>query len=182
MTLVKRLIRFCKADAHGIMDGIEDKGLLLKQSIREMETCLRSDAAMLDQTRTAHARAFETHSAREKALEQLTADVDAAIEKQRDDIARMLIKKEQRMQRVQAELTYRLEQCASEAERLQERVDDRRHALEKIKLQAAAYFRHQEMSADTMDEVPADIYSEPTAAEIELELLRRKAAFKGGGA
>ena len=40
MGIMTRMLRLCKADVHGVMDQLEDKGLLLKQYLREMETSL----------------------------------------------------------------------------------------------------------------------------------------------
>ena len=37
MGLANRMYRIWKADIHGIMDQMEDKGLLLRQHLREME-------------------------------------------------------------------------------------------------------------------------------------------------
>ena len=40
MGITSRLIRIFKADIHGVMDQFEDKGLLLKQYLRDMEDAL----------------------------------------------------------------------------------------------------------------------------------------------
>jgi hypothetical protein len=40
MAILARIIRLFKADIHGVMDQIEDQGLLLKQHLRDMEDSL----------------------------------------------------------------------------------------------------------------------------------------------
>ena len=45
MAIMTRLLRLWKADLHGVMDRMEDKGLLLKQYLREMEESLREKQA-----------------------------------------------------------------------------------------------------------------------------------------
>ena len=40
MAIITRMIRLFKADIHGVMDQIEDQGLLLKQHLRDMEATL----------------------------------------------------------------------------------------------------------------------------------------------
>jgi phage shock protein A len=40
MAILTRIFRLFKADIHGIMDQIEDQGLLLKQHLRDMEESL----------------------------------------------------------------------------------------------------------------------------------------------
>ena len=40
MGLFSRITRLCRSDLHGVMDQLEDKNLLLKQYLREMEEAL----------------------------------------------------------------------------------------------------------------------------------------------
>jgi phage shock protein A len=47
MGILTRIVRICKADIHGVMDHIEDQGLLLKQHLRDMEKALSEKEAGL---------------------------------------------------------------------------------------------------------------------------------------
>ena len=49
MGLFTRMVRLCKADMHGVMDQMEDRGLLLKQHLRDMETALHQKEIYLKQ-------------------------------------------------------------------------------------------------------------------------------------
>jgi len=49
MGIFTRIIRLCKADMHGVMDQMEDQGLLLKQHLRDMETALNRKEMYLKQ-------------------------------------------------------------------------------------------------------------------------------------
>jgi len=40
MAILTRIIQLFKADIHGVMDQLEDQGLLLKQHLRDMEESL----------------------------------------------------------------------------------------------------------------------------------------------
>jgi len=40
MGITTRLVRIFKADLHGVMDQLEDQGLLLKQHLRDMQAAL----------------------------------------------------------------------------------------------------------------------------------------------
>ena len=48
MGILSRFFRICKSDIHGVMDLLEDRELLLKQHIRDMETALADDRAGLN--------------------------------------------------------------------------------------------------------------------------------------
>ena len=49
MGIMARVIRLCKADLHGVMDQLEDKDLLLKQHLREMQAAMAGRQARIDQ-------------------------------------------------------------------------------------------------------------------------------------
>ena len=42
MSILTRMIRLCKADIHGVMDEMENKELMLKQHLRDMEEALEA--------------------------------------------------------------------------------------------------------------------------------------------
>ena len=48
MGVMTRIFRLFKADLHGVMDQVEDKTLLLKQCVREMEGSLQEKRQRLD--------------------------------------------------------------------------------------------------------------------------------------
>ena len=47
MGILTRVLRIFKADIHGVMDQLEDKGLLLKQYLRDMAEALEQKEAGL---------------------------------------------------------------------------------------------------------------------------------------
>ena len=47
MGLLTRALRLCKADLHGVMDQIENRELLLKQHLRDMQAALMRNEAEL---------------------------------------------------------------------------------------------------------------------------------------
>ena len=49
MSVLSRITRLFKADMHGVMDQLEDKELLVKQYLREMEGSLQSKELRLQQ-------------------------------------------------------------------------------------------------------------------------------------
>ncbi len=183
MTILNRFIKLCKADIHGVMDEIEDRGLLLKQCLRDMETSLTDKKARLDQLTASRAQAEKEFEIRQGELEKLEADVTAAIGKERDDIARLLIKKVNRLRRHQLAMQRHLTAVAEDISRLQDTIDSQQQELATIKLQAATFFHCREMEPGINSAAVgwlSDTAPDPSEEEIELELLRRKDALRGG--
>ena len=47
MAIIARIVKIFKSDIHGVMDQLEDRGLLLKQHLRDMEEALHCKEADL---------------------------------------------------------------------------------------------------------------------------------------
>ncbi len=91
MGIMTRFLSLCKADIHGLIDQMEDKNLLLKQCLRDMEEelghreeRLRKMVASREQVQ----RELEKYS---RECEKLDEDLGVAIDKDKDVIARLLI-------------------------------------------------------------------------------------------
>ncbi|MGD9249486.1 MAG: PspA/IM30 family protein, partial [Desulfobacteraceae bacterium] len=86
MGILSRMFRLCKADVHGVMDQMEDKGLLLKQYLREMESGLKEKEARLSQI-TQRFRHLESElSHRRQELRKMEEDLQLAVRREKDDI------------------------------------------------------------------------------------------------
>jgi phage shock protein A len=186
MSVFSRLFRLCKADLHGVMDQLEDKGLLLKQYLREMEESLRHKEARMGQIARAGEqirRALDRHDEESLKLEQ---DLELAVGKEKDEIARMLIRKRRTLEGGCGQLRRQLEALAQERGQVAETLEKQRLQYDQLKAKAAAFCRQAEERRfddplETLD--GAFAWLTPSEEEIELELLQRKeAARKGGGA
>ena len=93
MGITTRLVRIFKADIHGVMDQLEDKGLLLKQYLRDMENALSEKETGLRKITVARALAQQESEDYVLEIEKLEQDLTVALKKDRDDIARLLVKK-----------------------------------------------------------------------------------------
>ncbi len=93
MGITTRLIRIFKADIHGVMDQFEDKGLLLKQYLRDMQDALSEKETCLKQVTVARTQAQQDDENYGLEIEKLEHDLTIAFRKDRDDIARLLIKR-----------------------------------------------------------------------------------------
>ena len=93
MEITTRLVRIFKADIHGVMDQLEDKRLLLKQYLRDMEDALSEKETCLRKVTAARTLAQQESENYGLKMEKLEQDLTVALKKDRDDIARLLIKK-----------------------------------------------------------------------------------------
>ena len=93
MGIFSRVIRLCKADLHGMMDQLEDKDLLLKQHLREMQAIIAHRQARIDQLEETLGAVERDLAEYGEQVETLENDLDLAVASGKDDIARMLIRK-----------------------------------------------------------------------------------------
>jgi len=185
MGILSRMLRLCKADVHGVMDQLEDKSLLLKQAIREMEASLKVKESRLSNI-SGRSRQIERElSVRREEAKKLEKDLDLAISKEKDDIARMLIRKRRVLQSSCDQLTGQMVSLGEERSALSETLSQQRLKYDQLKIKASVFYqqaesREYEEAAAIAD--PSFGWKAPTEEEIDLELLQRKEAFEQGGA
>lgn len=183
MGITTRLVRIFKADLHGVMDQLEDQGLLLKQHLRDMQAALNNKEAKLKMMMTTRNQAQQELDRHRQQSEKLEQDLTVAIQKGKDDIARMLLKKVVPLNRLCAELASHVETLDDQITRFKAHLDQQRLQYEQLKCRCAEYFHRSEMQAcerNTMGLDPLGLSPESSEEEIELELLRRKELIKGG--
>jgi phage shock protein A len=157
MGMMTRFVRMWKADIHGVMDQLEDKTLTLKQSLRDMEEELERKKARLRQM---------------------------AVAKEKDDIARLLIKKVKPLKNHCDSIQHHIEELDRDIDQYRRCIEEQRLQYEQFHLRADEYF-HQAQQRQWENDVPSDFFqsgtAEPTEEEIELELLRRKEVIRTKG-
>ncbi len=185
MGIVTRMLRLFRADLHGVMDHIEDKQLLLKQYLREMETSLQQKETRLQQIVQTMRHMERDLELRSENIAKLEKDLDLALHKEKDEIARLLIRK-QRVQKSAWEQKQRQVQLlAEEKEQLSRLIDDQRCRYDQLKIKSANFLRQAEPCRFEEAEALMGPTADPYAAddeEIELELMRRKDQIRHGGA
>jgi phage shock protein A len=184
MGIMTRMLRLCKADVHGVMDQLEDKGLLLKQYLREMETSLEHKAHLVGSLTRRHDDLTGQVARHGEEMEKLERDLTLALKKEKDDIARMLIRRRRALENACRHLNEQMEAIAREKSQLVKTLSDQRLQYETLKAKADTYCRR---SADRLFETAAHPHIDPLYPdhpideEIELELLERREALQKGG-
>ena len=185
MGLMTRTLRLWKADLHGVMDQLEDKGLLLKQYLREMENSLHEKEARCEQLIQNCSQIRNDINHRKTEMDKLAKDLYLAVDKDKDDIARMLIRKRRSLEGAICHLEQQLELLTEEQKKLEGLLDQQRLQHDQFKIKAETYFRrNKDRSRNEGDASLFDLdgFQSPTEEEIELELLQRKEALAQGGA
>ena len=181
MAILSRIVKILKADIHGVMDQLEDRELLLKQHLREMEEILNRKEAKLRNMKASHNQRLKDLSGYRRQWEALDHDLTAAIRKNKDDIARMLIKKMKPLEDLRNELSRQSKTLEKEMIQLKNHLQQQRLRYEQLKKRAAEYLRASQMQQwekDVIDPVADVGFGEPADQEIELELLKRKDALE----
>ena len=183
MGIMTRFTRLFKADIHGVMDQMENKELVLKQCLREMEESLTQKQGKLNQLKASLDQAREEIRQLGREREKIDQDLNIAVEKEKDDIARLLIKK--RMKTDQ-----HLDACGRQAESLEkqmgmlgENIEAQKHQYAEMQLRSESWSQRagnrswEEGAAGIM---PQSAWNAISDEEVELELIKRKDARKGG--
>ena len=171
MGIIARVVNIFKADIHGVMDQLEDQGLLLKQYLRDMEDALGANEAKLSSKIAARAQAQQQS---EEFLKQ-TQLVE------HDDIARMLIRKIKPLENLRGEIARRISELDEEIAVLKDRMAQQQLAYEQIRHRSLDYCqrnRSRMRQKDIFGGLPGSHPGELSQEEIELELLKRKEALE----
>ena len=183
MSIATRFVRLWKADLHGVMESIEDKGLLLKQCLREMQDELESKEAALNTLVKKKEKAKQEHETLQQENSKVEKDLEAAVSMGKDDISRFLIKKRLLLCRHLQELAGHIQRLEQDIMNGQEAVAVRKSQYEQVQLRAAEFFRstdNKEWEHMFSEIIPSTTaFQEPSDEEVELELLKRKKNLEG---
>jgi phage shock protein A len=164
-----------RADANGLIDAIEDPTLMLKQHLRDAELALQAKQAELARLSAEAKRLAGDRQRVEADRARLDRDAELALAEERDDLARhtlgLLVPKLRLAERIDA----RLAASAEESAALSAQLETQLPALEELRARVQAFVASKEAGC-------VEAPFEPVAKEqIEIELLRRKAARKPAG-
>ena len=141
MGILSRMLRLCKADVHGVMDQIEDKGLLLKQYLREMEIALKDKETRLSHISQNCRQAESELSHCRAGVHKLEKDLDLAVRREKDDIARVLIRKRRGLQGCCEQLELHIEGLSEEKKQLAETIERQHLQYDQLKMKVASFGR-----------------------------------------
>ena len=173
ISFIHRLNRLVKADAHGLIESLEDRTLLLKQHLREAELELQHKRARLEALTEEERRLGEDAKRLEDALRSLDEDAQLALGQGREDLARFALRRLIPKRREIAALRSRIHEIRDERARIEERLEGQQSQFEELRARVHAHLAAQARATES-----SDPFGEPIAAdeEVEMELLRRQQA------
>lgn len=184
MTIMTRILRLWKADIHGVMDQMEDQGLLLQQHLREMENSLTQKETRIQQLAESKRLLQVEFTAGTQEYENLENDLKLSLSKDKDNISKLLIRKQIVQRKHNEGLKQQYDALAEEQEQISQLLEEQRLQYEILKVKADNYtLRCNRASAPHAESLSAHPVGAHTVDEheIELELIRRKEQLKKDG-
>lgn len=159
MTLIHRVARLFRADAHALLDRIEEPDLVLRQSVQEMQQEIdaeRRRQRLMEQEASAVARRRAELS---RELERLGEQLDVCFESGHQDLARGLIRRRLEAERLGQSLASEQEERSEGLARMRARLAENGARLEAMRQKA-------ELLA------PGDCESEPGGLRVADPIVR----------
>jgi phage shock protein A len=169
--LFDRIATLLKADAHGVIESLEERSLLLKQCVREAEIELNRKRARLEIVRDEAKRLREAIARSEEEARSLDEDVALALAGGKEELARFAARRLLARQRAADALRVQLAARGDEEAALAERFAAQQAQFDSLRTRVRAELARRsatdEPGAWTCERAVAD-------EEVELELLRRR--------
>jgi len=171
MKLFDRMTTLIKADAHGVVDALEERSLLLRQHVREAELELLQKRARVEALAEEEARLRDELVRCDKRTTALEEDIALALDGEKEDLARFAIR---RMIPERRELTALEAQIAEVGEtraKLAERMQEQESQFESLRQRARLHLAEASRNDDDLSGLAPPAVADE---EVELELLRRR--------
>ena len=171
MKFFDRLTTLIKADAHGVVDALEERSLLLRQHVREAELELLQKRARVEALTEEEARLRDELERCARRMAALDEDIALALDGEKEELARFAIRRMIPERRDLAALEAQIAEVDETRAKLAERLEEQEHQFEALRQRARAH-----LAEATRCEGDLQGLGEPMVAdeEVELELLRRR--------
>ena len=170
MGLFDRFSTVVRADAHGVVDALEDRRLMLKQCLRDAEAELDRKRASLATLREELSRVQKGIVSASQQREDSDRSVALALEEGEEELARFATRRFLTAVRLLDTLSKRKEQLEEEIQSAQTVLAQQQQELEQLRERILEAIRHGDERWDT-----ASVADAVTEQDVSLELLRRRA-------
>ncbi len=177
MQVFERLGRMLRADAHGMMDQIEERSLVLKQHLREAEVEVARKRAELEALEEERRQTSEQGARLEAQVASLDEDVELALRGDDPELARFAVRRLLPRREALDSLFARAARLDERRGQLAERLASQESQLAELRPRVRAALARPEPACPGLSdwEGVAAVSDE----EVELELLRRREAARG---
>ncbi len=166
MALLSRLSRLVAADAHAVLDSLEEPRLMLAAAVRDMDSAIGADCSKRDALQAEIADLDRARHGDSQRLQTLNGQLDLAMVAAQERLVRELVRRKLIVNRRLSSTNDAIEARRARIDELQRRIAARRRRLDEVK-QRAALTR----MATTADDMDAAAISE---ADIDIALLEER--------
>ncbi len=168
MQLFRRFITLARADAHGVIDSLEDTELILKQCLREAEIELDRKRSRFESISNQLDQMEKERLRLNREVLQLEADIALAMKQEQDELARYSVRRFLTKRKQEEELTLALPEERERYNNLDTEISAQEEELTRLKEKVQTHLATQAQARSHPPETPV------AEEEIELELLRRR--------
>lgn len=177
MKLFDRVTTLVKADAHGLVDALEERSLLLRQHIREAELELLQKRARVEALAEEEARLRDERERCGKRVAALEEDIDLALGGEKEDLARFAIRRMIAERRELNALEDRIAEVNETRAKVADRLEEQESQYESLRQRARVHLAEASLNHDDLQGLAPPAVADE---EVELELLRRRQQRAGG--
>ena len=171
----ERLGLLLRADAHGVLESLEERSLLAKQLLREAELEVARKRARVEAIDRESARLTAESARAEEDVRALDADVELSLGRGEEELARFAARKLLLEQRRRAARDARAAALARERAELAERLARQEAELGELRPRVADCLQEEAARSEEGSICPAPVAEH----DVSLELLRRRARARG---
>lgn len=168
--LFDRLTTLVRADAHGVVDALEARDLLLRQYLREAELALVEKRARIDTMEAEDARLAADGERMAESLRALDEDVELALAGGKEELARFAIRRLLPERAAVRAVAIRREDLAKARDELATKLAEQEAELAELQREVG-----RQRSAEATGFAEGGPVPPVTDEEVELELMRRRA-------
>jgi phage shock protein A len=174
MAVLSRFARLVSADLHAVIDHLETPEALLRQALREMREQIDSTESACARGAKERQRLRDRQERIDARLGQLSPDIDSALQADRDELARHLLRERIALEREQEDGAARLSALERELAEHRQRLAEQRECLRQLDAEADRALAETAPTRRTPDGIgPIGVVSD---ADVEIALIRAKQA------
>ena len=177
MKLFDRMTTLIKADAHGVVDALEERSLLLRQHVREAELELLQKRARVEALAEEETRLRDELARCGKRVAALDEDIALALDGEKEDLARFAIRRMLPERKELTALEVQITEVNETRAKLAERLEEQESQYESLRQRARVHLAEASRSDDDLQGLASPAVADE---EVELELLRRRQQRAGG--
>jgi phage shock protein A len=180
MTFFQRFLSLARADAHGVLDSLEDRGLVLRQCLRDAELEVARKRARLEELDGSLEMLARHREQLADRLRTLDDDVRLALTREQEELARFAVRRVLSVRKQLERGEVHAREAREERAKLADKLALQQRELEELRDRVRDALA-EERAAQTREWHECDPAAEPAGfavrdEEVELELLRRRSA------